>query len=125
MDNILSKKICKKYHPLFYESNSIQIEVATTKEDAALPILTANIGGENSVFQRGNSLLDTGAEVSRILQSTATSLGLKGKDTTVTITKVGGESETIRTKIYKVQLSAVEGHKRFIVKAIGIPSITE
>ena len=136
MDTCLKSRQCtqqengiqcmQKHHPLLHRSNSIKIGVAmTTEKEAVLPILTANIGGANSVFKRGNVLLDTGAQVSLILQSTATSLGLKGTDTAVTITKVGGESETIRTKIYKVQLSAVEGHKRFVVKAIGIPSITE
>ena len=136
MDTYLKSRQCtqqengiqcmQQHHPLIHRSISIKIGVAmTTEKEAVLPILTANIGGANSVFKRGNVLLDTGAQVSLILQFTATSLGLKGTDTAVTITKVGGESETIRTKMYKVQLSAVEGHKRFVVKAIGIPSITE
>ena len=33
-------------------------------------------------------------------------LGLKGKDALVTITKVGGEEETIKTKVYKVPVSS-------------------
>ena len=36
---------------------------------------------------------------------TTETLGLNRKDTSVTITKVGGEEETIKTKEYKVQLA--------------------
>ena len=136
MDNCLKSRQCtqqengvqcmQKHHPLLHRSNSIKIGVATTAEkETVLPVLTANFGGENNVFKRGIVLLDTGAQVSLILQSTAKALGLKGKDTTVTITKVGGENETLRTKVYKVQLSAVDNRKRFIIKAIGMPNITE
>ncbi|KAK3744502.1 hypothetical protein QZH41_006345 [Actinostola sp. cb2023] len=49
----------------------------------------------------------------------------EGKDTSVTITKVGGEEETIRTKEYKVQLTAIDNNRRCTVKAIGIPSISD
>ena len=133
MDNCLKSRQCtqqengvqcmQKHHPLLHRSNSIKSGVATTAEKET--VLPANIGGENNVFKRGNVLLDTGAQVSLILQSTAKALGLKGKDATVTITKVGGENETLRTKVYNVQLSSVDNRKRFIIKPIGMPSITE
>ena len=137
VDNCLKGRQCSKqengiqcvykHHPLLQKNNSIKIGVATisSKKEAVLPVLLANIGGENSVFNCGNVLQDSGAQVSLILQSTAQTLGLKGKDTTVAITKVGGENEIMRTKVYKVELKAVDGHKSFTVKEIGIPSIAD
>ena len=71
-------------------------------------------------------LLDSGAQISLITQELAETLGLTGKNASVTITKVGGEGETIKTKEYKVQLSSIDdSSKRFTVKAIGIPSISD
>ena len=48
--------------------------------------------------KQGNILLDSGAQISLIRNETAVSLGLKGKNTSITITKVGGDEETIATK---------------------------
>ena len=70
-------------------------------------------------------LLDSGAQVSLIRQGTAETLGLKGKDVSITITKVGGEDETIKTKEYNVQLTCIDNNKRFTVKAIGIHGISD
>ena len=137
MDNCSRSRQCSKiengvqcphkHHPLLHKSNSIKISVAmaTNSREAILPVLTANIGRGDGIFKRGNVLLDSGAQISLIRQSTAETLGLKGKDTSVTITKVGGEEETIRTKEYKVQLSSIDNNTRFTVKAIGIPSISD
>ena len=55
---------------------------------------------------------------------TTETLGQNRKDTSVTITKVGGEEETIKTKEYKVQLASIDNDKGFTVKAIRIPTIT-
>ena len=88
-----------KHHPLLRKNKSIKIGVATisSETEAVLPVLLANSRGENSVFKCGNVLLDSGAQVSLFLQSTAQILGLKGKDTSVTITKVVGENEIMMT----------------------------
>ena len=69
-------------------------------------------------------LLDSGAQESLIRQDTAEILSLKGKDVSITITKVGGEDETIKTKEYNVQLTCID-NKRFTIKAIGIHSISD
>ena len=50
-------------------------------------------------------------------------LGLKGKDTSVTITKVGGEEKTMKTKEYRVPVNTLDNNGNYSVKAIGIPSI--
>ncbi|KAK3736377.1 hypothetical protein QZH41_006148 [Actinostola sp. cb2023] len=116
-----------KHHPLLHKSTSVKIGVAmaTNTEEAILPVLSANINNGNGLFKRGNVLLDSGAQISLIRQETAENLGLKGKDSSVTITKVGGQEETMKTKEYKVQLTSIDNNKKFTVKAIGIPRISD
>ena len=65
------------------------------------------------------------AKISLIRQETAETLGLKGKDVTVTIVKVCGQEETMRTKEYKVQLACIDKNKRFTDKAIRTLSICD
>lgn len=67
-------------------------------KEAILPVLFVNIGSANGLFKCGNMLLDSGAQVSLIRQERADTLGLKSKDVSVTVTKVGGEEETMNTK---------------------------
>ena len=55
----------------------------------------------------------------------ANTLGLKGKDVSVTVTKVGDEEETMKTKEYRVQLICVDDNKRYTVNAIGIDNISD
>ena len=137
MDNCKRKQQCTKlengtrcpqhHHQLLHKSNPVRISVATTASptEAILPVLSANIGNANCLFKCGNVLLDSGAQVSLIRQETAETLGLKGKDVSITITKVGGEDETMKTKEYNVQLTCIDNNKRFTVKAIGIHSISD
>ena len=131
MDNCSRIRRCTKiengtqcphnHHQLLHRTSAIKIGVAmaiNTKE-AILSVLSANIISANSLFKLGNVLLDSGAQM-----ETTETLGLNRKDTYVTITKVGGEEETIKTKEYKVQLASIDNYKRFTVKAIKIPTIT-
>lgn len=131
MDNCSRIRRCTKienrtqcphnHHQLLHRTSAIKIGVAmaiNTKE-AILSVLSANIISANSLFKLGNVLLDSGAQM-----ETTETLGLNRKDTSVTITKVGGEEETIKTKEYKVQLASIDNDKRFTVKAIRIPTIT-
>ena len=55
----------------------------------------------------------------------ANTLGLKGKDVSVTVTKVGDEEETMKTKEYRVQLICIDDNKRYTVNAIGIDNISD
>ena len=137
MDNCKRKQQCTKlengtrcprhHHQLLHKSNPVRISVATTASptEAILPVLSANIGSGNGLFKCGNVLLDSGAQVSLIRQETAETLGLKGKDVSITITKVGGEEETMKTKEYNVQLTCSDNNRCFTVKAIGIQSISD
>ena len=115
------------HHALLHKSNAIRIAMASSAEthSALLPIITANIHGQDGVQKRGNVLFDTGAQVSLIKNETASTLGLKGKDTSVTITKVGGEEESMQTKVYRVPVESLDNGRRYSIKAIGIPSISE
>ena len=137
VDNCKHKQQCTKqengtqcpqqHHQLLHKSNSVKIGVATTASpnEAILPVLSANIGSANGLFKCGNILLDSGAQISLIQQDTAETLGLKGKDVSITIIKVGGEDETMKTKEYNVQLTCIDSNKRFTIKAIGIHSISD
>ena len=58
---------------------------------------------KDDFYKRGNILLDSGAQVSLIRMETAESLGLEGKNVSITITKVGGEEQEMKTKEFKVQ----------------------
>lgn len=115
------------HHQLLHKSNAVKIGVAAVPSDqvALLLVMSAIIYGQNEIQQNGNILLDTGAQVTLICFDTAESLGLKGKDTSVTIAKVGGEEETIRTKEYRVPVSSIDDRKKYSIKAIGIHSISD
>ena len=90
-----------------------------------LPVIVANIRGSNGVLKSGNVLFDSGAQISLIRKETADSLGLIGKEITVNIVKVGGEEEEIQTKIYKVRVTGIDDKKKYVIKAIGTPCISE
>ena len=137
MENCTRRQRCTKqengtqceqfHHPLLHKSNAFKIGVAAVAggEGVLLPVMAANIYGQNGIQKHGNVLLDTGAQVSLIRSDTAELLGLKGRDISVTITKVGGEEETMRTKEYRVPISSVDDRKKYSIKAIGIPSISD
>ena len=121
-------KECTHYHhPLLHRNIPDNIGVASlsSKYEAILPVVTVKIHGQNGLQKNSNALLDSGAQVSLIRESTAAQLGLQGKDTSVTITKVGGEEETIKTKVYKVPVSSIDRTEIVSIKAIGIPCISE
>ena len=113
------------HHPLLHKSNAIRAgrEAFTESQGAPLPVISANICGQNGVYKRGNILLDTGAEVSLIRNDTTEVLGLKGRDTSVTITKLGGKEERTKTKDYRVPVNALDDTRKYSVRVIGIPSI--
>ena len=135
--NCSRKKQCTKvekgsqctstHHPLLHKPKSENIGVAALSDqnDSMLPVIAANICGPNGVHKSGNVLFDSGAQISLIRKETAENLGLIGKDITVNIVKVGGEEEEIRTKIYKVSVTGINDKKKYIIKAIGIPCISE
>ncbi|XP_028411085.1 uncharacterized protein LOC114533686 [Dendronephthya gigantea] len=99
---------CAHYHhPLLHKSNTVNIGIASLheNEEAMLPVTTADIFGSNSLRKRGNVLFDSGAQVSLIRQETADNLKLKGKEISVTITKVGGQEEEYTLKFTTSQSS--------------------
>ena len=117
---------CKFYHyPLLHAANVPVISSVTTKGQALLPTITADIIGSRKVKEQANILLDTGAQVSLIRKPVAEEMGLKGKDVTMTIAKVGGEEEEeLVTKVYEVRIRSLENKATHVIKAIGIPSIS-
>ena len=74
------------HHPLLHQSTKANVGVALANEnqESLLPMISANIIGTNKMYKRGNVLFDSGAQISLIKQETAESLGLKGKDVSIT-----------------------------------------
>ena len=120
---------CKFYHhPLLHpESQHGDIGVAlVANKEAVLPVITVEFMGAENKSKRGNLLLDTGAQISLIKQSFAEELKLKGKKTSITITKVGGDKEVFQTYIYKVNVRALGGNAQLhTVSAVGLPCIND
>lgn len=119
---------CKYYHhPLLHRRADLKVSISSVadSQDALLPVISADIGGQRGLYKRGNVLLDSGAQISLIRLETAESLGLEGRNVSVTITKIGGEEEEMKTKEFKVQVTSLDAKRNFVVKAIGIPRISE
>ena len=136
MDNCTHRRRCTKqengtqceqfHHSLLHKSNAIKIGVAVAADQGALlPVVSTIFCGQNGIQKDGNVLLDSCAQVSLIRSDIAELLGLKGRDTSVTIAKVGGEEETIKTKEYRVLISSVDDRKKHSIKVIGIPRISD
>ena len=90
-----------------------------------LPIVEVDILGAEGLHKHGNALLDSGAQISLIRLPLADDLRLKGKDAVVTITKVGGEEEEMKTKVYRVRIRSLEDSSTHTIKAVGISSISD
>ena len=74
-------------HPLLHKSNTVNSGVASLheNEEAMLSVTSADIFGSNNLRKRENVLFDSGAQVSLIRPEAADSLGLKGKEISVTM----------------------------------------
>ena len=110
VDNCRRRQKCMKsdngreclqfHHPLLHKSAVLNVGVASLSapHETLLPVITCKIYGQNGFQKQSNTLLDSGAQVSLMCEETAAVLGLKGNDTAVTITKVGAQEETIKTR---------------------------
>ena len=58
-----------------------------------LPTIRAEILGPQNAKKQANLLLDTGAQITLIRTPVTEELGLKGKNVTITMAKVGGEED--------------------------------
>ena len=106
-------------------SNQVRVASVNNKKEVLLPVIQVEILGQEARRRKGNVQLDSGAQVSLIRIAVAKELKLKGKDASVTITKVGGEEEVIHTKLYKVPLLSLDNNSVHHITAIGIPSISD
>ena len=76
------------HHVLLHPANpAASVGVASVGNDteAMLPVITVEMSGKDNRHKKGNVLLDSGAQISLICASTAKTLGLKGKDVSITI----------------------------------------
>ena len=120
---------CKLFHhPLLHPPatrGDVDVAFASGKE-AVLPVLTAEVLGQGNVKKESNVLFDSGAQITLIKQSLADEMQLRGKDISISITKLGGEEEVFQTKVYKVPIRAVGRNKQVhSVSAIGLPCIND
>ena len=122
---------CKYFHhPLLHPASAtnsataLTVSSVTSNKQSILPIVSVEILGSESVKQ-GNLLLDSGAQVSLIRLSLAEQLGLKGKDVTITLAKVGGEEEELTTKLFRVRIRSLADRRDIhTVTTVGIPCIS-
>lgn len=121
------KQCTSFHHPLLHKSTKVNVGVALTNENQAalLPIISVNICGSDKLYKRGNVLFDSGAQISLIRLETAENLGLKGNDVSITITKVGGEEETVKTKVFKVPITSLDTRKTYSITAVGMFCISD
>lgn len=50
---------------------------------------------------------------------------MEGKNVSITITKVGGEEQEMKTKEFKVQVRSPNNKTGFLIKAVGNPRISD
>ena len=106
-------------------STALTVSSVTDSKQAILPVILVEILGSENVKKQGNLLLDSGAQFSLIKLSEAEELGLKGKEVTITIAKVGGEEEELITNLFRVRIrSLVSRNVILTVTAVGIPCIS-
>ena len=97
----------------------------TNNQKALVPIVQVDIVGSDFLWQRANTLLDSGAQISLIRSSMAKHLKLKGKNIVIIITKVGGQEEELNMKIYQVHIRSLDYSSAHVIQAIGIPFFSE
>ena len=106
-------------------STALTVSSVTDSKQAILPVILVEILGSENVKKQGNLLLDSGAQFSLIKLSEAEELGLKGKEVTITIAKVGGEEEELITNLFRVRIrSLVSRNVILTVTAVSIPCIS-
>ena len=103
----------------------MSISSVTDNQDTLLPVITADISGQTGLYKRGNVILDSEAQISFIRMETVESLGLEGNNVPITITKVGGEEQEMKTKEFKVQVTSPSNKRGFLITAVGIPRISD
>ena len=112
------------HHPLLHIKNKTHVSSVTTSGEAILPTIQAEILGLQNAKKQANLLLDTGAQISLIRTSVAEELGLKSKNVTITMAKVGGEEDEMATKVYRFRTRSLENQSIHTITAVGIPSIS-
>lgn len=116
----------KNHHPLLHSSSKfVGVASVVKQKDALLPVLSATILGRNNKQEKSNILIDSGAQVSLIRNDLAEHLKLKGQEVDITIAKVGGQEEELKTKVYEVPVRSLTNKGIFAVQAVGIPHISD
>ena len=117
---------CKYYHhPLLHDEGVFTGVAVVGNRNALLPVLSAELIGKRHKAQPGKILFDSGAQISIVRECVARSLKLQGRSITMTISKVGGITETVNTKLYDVAVRSNIDGKVQIIKAVGLEHIAD
>lgn len=121
---------CKHFHhPLLHASTEVRsanVDVAFAgNSEGLLPVVTAEIIGQQGAVCMGNVLLDSGSQLSLIKASVAEEMKLKGINLCIDIIKVGGGQDQMQTKQYKLKIRSLSTNAVHSVTAVEIPCISD
>ena len=125
-------RVCTRHHhpvlhevfserPMSYVSNSLMFNNQDTYNQRLNVLLMVSM-----VYSKGQgitTLWDPGSDVTMITFSAAAKLGLRGRDISLSVTKLGNKTETINSKEYVVPLKDRDGNL-WSITAYGISEIT-
>ena len=97
----------------------------TENSEALLPVIPASIGGGNGLYKHANVLLDSGAQTSLIRLEIAENSGIRGKVHFRDDNKSLGQGIRNDDKSFQSSSYLSGKSKKFTVKAIGIPCISD
>lgn len=109
----------EKFHSIERTANHGDAKIHSSKRQSAL-LMVSEVCSESGPL---TVLWDSGANVSLLTHSAAHRLGLKGKEVSLRITKVGNQVETMNTKEYSLPLIDNKGNI-WKISLYGIKDIT-
>ena len=137
MSNCMRRKQCtviergkqcdQFYHPLLHSTThpgAAGVASVAENKETLLPTVFVDILGPHKTDQ-ANVLLDSGAQISLIRLSVAENLELRGNNVVVNLTKVGGDEESTKTKLFSLKIRSQENNSVHNIKAVGIPCISD
>ena len=128
----------EKHHTLLHSAISSGITLTSIVSTSAICAVTGSVIKpcllqfqvitiantiENEKNKQTATLWDSGSTLSLIKQSLAKSLKLTGTPVEIFLSKVGGQSERLKTMLYDVDLVSAQD-SRYRIQAVGITQIT-
>ena len=122
-----NNEVCgKPHHPILHTlfvQNAFTSQLQGSNNLLSREGVLLMIGHMRSKGQKVATLWDPGSNLTMITHRMANKLGLRGKDVSLTVTKVGNSTEQLDSKIYKVPITDLTGTE-WTIEACGINEIT-